>query len=123
MDISWIGLLVLLLCTCSVDSNRLLHKSPRRQIKKVLWIAGFFNLSRGDGVLSNGSGFEAAGIIPAVKLAIKHINHHPGILHGYKLKVKITDTQVRSPQNHFWLILRKLLMALLLSHIMIAMQL
>ncbi len=34
------------------------------------------------------------GVMPAVKLAIKHINQSPNILHGYKLHMYWNDTQV-----------------------------
>ncbi|ELT87870.1 hypothetical protein CAPTEDRAFT_196295 [Capitella teleta] len=90
MDIGWAVGLLLLLHACCIDTHRLLHKNHRKQI---LTIAGFFNLSRGNGVVSKESGFRAEGIIPAVRLAVRHINRHPDILPRHKLKVNVSDTQ------------------------------
>lgn len=42
-------------------------------------------------------GLIGHGVMPAVKLAIKHINQSPNILKGYKLHMYWNDTEVRIP--------------------------
>ena len=39
-------------------------------------------------------GLIGHGVMPAVRLAIKHINQSPNILRGYKLHMYWNDTQV-----------------------------
>ena len=59
---------------------------PRWSRRKVLHLAGLFPLSVGN---------VGRGVLPAVELAMRHVNNHSSILPGYKLEMAWNDTQVR----------------------------
>lgn len=63
-------------------------KGPRRT---DIYFAAFFPMTSKAGA---SEGTIGPGVMPAVKLAIKHINQSPMILHGYKLKMVWNDTEV-----------------------------
>lgn len=58
------------------------------QTKETLYIGGLFGLDTSRG------GWNSAGIIPAVQMAIDEINYSSDILKDYQLKLLIKDSQV-----------------------------
>ncbi|XP_011685188.1 PREDICTED: uncharacterized protein LOC105448364 [Wasmannia auropunctata] len=60
--------------------------------KRDVYIAGFFPY--GNHVPE---GHIGRGVMPAVKLAVEHINEHPTILRDYRLHMWWNDTEVSSP--------------------------
>ncbi|XP_071450034.1 uncharacterized protein [Hetaerina americana] len=65
---------------------RLVGSRSRRQ---DVYIAGFFPF----GPRGPGGGSLGRGVMPAVKLAVDHINDSPDVLRGYRLHVYWNDTQ------------------------------
>ncbi|EFN87916.1 hypothetical protein EAI_15950 [Harpegnathos saltator] len=59
--------------------------------KRDVYIAGFFPY--GNHVPE---GHIGRGVMPAVKLAVEHINEHPTILRDYRLHMWWNDTEVSS---------------------------
>ena len=59
------------------------------QSKETLYIGGLFGLDTTRG------GWSSAGIIPAVQMAIDHINNSSEYLKDYHLELLIKDSQVR----------------------------
>lgn len=57
-----------------------------------LFIAGFFPTST-----SIPEGAIGRGVIPAVNLALQHINNSPLVLRGYHLDIVYNDTKVNAP--------------------------
>ena len=55
-----------------------------------IYFAAFFPMNESP------EGLIGHGVMPAVELAIKHINRSPSILKGYKLHMYWNDTQVMS---------------------------
>ena len=58
------------------------------QPKETLYIGGLFGIDTSRG------GWNSAGIIPAVQMAIDEINNNSGILKDYHLELLIKDSQV-----------------------------
>ena len=58
------------------------------QTKETLYIGGLFGIDTSRG------GWNSAGIIPAVQMAIDEINNNSGILKDYHLELLIKDSQV-----------------------------
>ena len=56
--------------------------------KKTLYIGGLF------GIDTSGGGWNSAGIIPAVQMAIDEINNNTEILKDYHLQLLLKDSQV-----------------------------
>ncbi|CAB3378686.1 Hypothetical predicted protein [Cloeon dipterum] len=71
--------------TPSVGAPRA-HAPPRR---RDVYIAGFFPF--GKHVAESRLG---RGVMPAVKLAVDHINDNPDVLHNYRLHIYWNDTEV-----------------------------
>ena len=65
------------------------------QPKETLYIGGLFGLDTSRG------GWNSAGIIPAVQMAIDEINNSSGILKDYHLKLLIKDSQVSKTNDFF----------------------
>lgn len=61
--------------------------------KETLYIGGLF------GIDTSGGGWNSAGIIPAVQMAIDEINNSSEILKDYHLELLIKDSQVG--KNYF----------------------
>ncbi|XP_066944177.1 gamma-aminobutyric acid type B receptor subunit 2 isoform X10 [Macrobrachium rosenbergii] len=78
---SWLPCLALLLL---VIYPTITHA---RSKKVDVYVAGFFPVGKG---LKSSLG---RGVMPALKLAIKHVNDHPTVLRNYKLHVVWNDTQ------------------------------
>lgn len=64
---------------------------PRCQAKEKLYIGGLFGIDTSRG------GWNSAGIIPAVQMAIDEINNNSEILKDYHLELLIKDSQVGKP--------------------------
>ena len=60
------------------------HKTP-------LYIGGYFTL---------GGNWDGSGILPAVEMALDHVNDRNDILNEYELKMVWNDTQVK-PMQYF----------------------
>ncbi|XP_046399970.1 formin-like protein 5 [Ischnura elegans] len=60
-----------------------------RSRRQDVYIAGFFPF----GPRGPGGGSLGRGVMPAVKLAVDHINDSPDVLRGYRLHVYWNDTQ------------------------------
>lgn len=75
------------------------------QTKETLYIGGLFGLDTSRG------GWNSAGIIPAVQMAIDEINNSSDILRDYHLELLIKDSQVGKTNDNFffWKIIRRLL--------------
>ena len=72
------------------------------QTKETLYIGGLFGLDTSRG------GWNSAGIIPAVQMAIDEINNSSDILKDYHLELLIKDSQVgKTNDNFFWKIILK----------------
>ena len=84
-------LIVYFTCHCTITlistlrSNRSSGYSP-----KYLQIAGLFPVTPRD----SPEGQLGLGVIPAVELALNHVNSHPRILPGIKLNLTWSDTRV-----------------------------
>ena len=63
----------------------------KRPTRTDIYFAGFFPMTAKSGAPEGEIG---RGVMPAVNLAIKHINQSPSILHGYKLHMYWNDTEV-----------------------------
>ncbi|VVC42344.1 Periplasmic binding protein-like I [Cinara cedri] len=86
-------LLVLALTRC-VPGQR-----PAPSKRHDVYIAGFFPFGgRVSGSIPEGR--VGRGVMPAVKLAVDHINESPTLLRNYRLHVWWNDTQV-SKKNKF----------------------
>ena len=85
----WLGVLALLLVihTPLVGSQRPTGLNKRHDV----YIAGFFPFGRHVPESSVGR-----GVMPAVKLAVDHINENPVVLRNYRLHMWWNDTQVRN---------------------------
>ena len=59
---------------------------------KYLHIAGLFPVTPRD----SPEGQMGLGVIPAVELALEHVNSHPRILPGIRLNLEWNDTKVSS---------------------------
>jgi hypothetical protein len=79
---------VLLLLVMLLGLGIALHNNHRTDI----YFAAFFPLTPA----GTPEGKIGHGVMPAVRLAIKHINQSPNILKGYKLHMYWNDTQVRT---------------------------
>ena len=76
------------------------------EAKKTLHLQGFLPMT-GTGWISGGA------CIPAVLMALRDVNNHPGLLTGYNLSYSLADTQVRhtnhspmivvSPSSYKWM--------------------
>jgi len=64
--------------------------------KRDVYIAGFFPY--GNHVPE---GHIGRGVMPAVKLAVEHINEHPTILRDYRLHMWWNDTEVSEEEARF----------------------
>ena len=100
------GFLCMILCTmflsvcCSpcAGGGRGSNSAGRAGIKgsnsagglRSVWVAGLFPL-RGP------LGGVGRGVVPAVELAVQHVNRHPSVLPGVRLQVAVHDTQVGGP--------------------------
>ncbi|XP_068205829.1 uncharacterized protein GABA-B-R2 isoform X3 [Palaemon carinicauda] len=78
---SWLPCLALLLV---VIYPTITHA---RSKKVDVYVAGFFPVGKGP------KSSLGRGVMPALKLAIKHVNEHPTVLRNYKLHVVWNDTQ------------------------------
>ena len=83
-------LLLLTCCSCSCG----LSTSSRQSGKLTLHAAGFFPVST-----RIPEGAIGRGVIPAVELALQHINDSPMILRGIHLDLVWNDTEVRGACN------------------------
>ena len=63
-----------------------------------IYFAAFFPMTP----VHSREGLIGRGVMPAVRLAIKHINQSPNILKGYKLHMYWNDTQVRTEELINW---------------------
>ena len=66
------------------------------QTKETLYIGGLFGLDTSRG------GWNSAGIIPAVQMAIDEINNSSDILKDYHLELLIKDSQVSKRNDIFF---------------------
>jgi len=81
----WWSLLLLACCT--------LGQRPAPNKRHDVYIAGFFPFGgRVSGSIPEGQ--VGRGVMPAVKLAVDHINENPTLLRNYRLHVWWNDTQV-----------------------------
>ena len=75
-------------CTLGLAFSSLYNKyNP-----KYLHIAGLFPVTPRD----SPEGQMGLGVIPAVELALEHVNSHSRILPGIRLNLEWNDTKVRS---------------------------
>ncbi|KMQ90509.1 gamma-aminobutyric acid type b receptor subunit 2-like protein [Lasius niger] len=88
--IVWCSCWLLLIGECAGQKPINLGGSKKRDV----YIAGFFPY--GNHVPE---GHIGRGVMPAVKLAVEHINEHPTILRDYRLHMWWNDTEVSSPEN------------------------
>ena len=63
---------------------------------KYLHIAGLFPVTPRD----SPEGQMGLGVIPAVELALEHVNSHPRILPGIRLNLEWNDTKVSSCKKY-----------------------
>ncbi|XP_029166911.1 uncharacterized protein LOC114937558 [Nylanderia fulva] len=83
--IVWCSCWLLLIGECAGQKPINLSGSKKRDV----YIAGFFPY--GNHVPE---GHIGRGVMPAVKLAVEHINEHPTILRDYRLHMWWNDTEV-----------------------------
>lgn len=84
----WLLLLLLAWCTSGALGQR-----PTPNKRHDVYIAGFFPFGgRVSGSIPEGR--VGRGVMPAVKLAVDHINENPTLLRNYRLHVWWNDTQV-----------------------------
>ena len=69
-------------------SNKTDHRNSTTKID--LYIGGLFGVN-----VKNG-GWSTAGVIPALEMALEHVNSDPGILVNYQLKYVWNDSRVCS---------------------------
>ncbi len=102
--------IVLVYCTVFIVGNLLLWhqcmgaKGNNRSHRTLLHIAGLFPMSRHKGVDQVG-----IGVLPAVKLAMEHINNDHSILPKHKLNMVWNDTQVSKYDYVLCLLLKNIL--------------
>ena len=60
--------------------------------KKAIYIAGLFPVSEGIP-----EGAMGRGVLPAVQLALDHVNNHTGLLDDYHLEIIWNNTEVSAP--------------------------
>ena len=82
--ITYICLLILSDVPLCFSNSTATTASPD-QDRTPVYIGGFF---------SHGGTWDASGILPAVQMAIDHINERPDILPDYELRMVWNDTQV-----------------------------
>jgi len=83
--VAWCSCWLLLIGECAGQKPINLGGSKKRDV----YIAGFFPY--GNHVPE---GHIGRGVMPAVKLAVEHINEHPTILRDYRLHMWWNDTEV-----------------------------
>lgn len=88
--VAWCSCWLLLIGECAGQKPINLGGSKKRDV----YIAGFFPY--GNHVPE---GHIGRGVMPAVKLAVEHINEHPTILRDYRLHMWWNDTEVSSLEN------------------------
>lgn len=88
--VAWCSCWLLLIGECAGQKPINLGGSKKRDV----YIAGFFPY--GNHVPE---GHIGRGVMPAVKLAVEHINEHPTILRDYRLHMWWNDTEVSSLGN------------------------
>ena len=89
-------LLSVVLFNCPVTGNGeplALPRTSSRQNAKTLYIAGFFSTSR---QIAQGS--IGRGVLPAVRLALQHVNESP-LFTKYRLDLVWNNTKVSAPLN------------------------
>lgn len=87
---SWRMLLLLLLIWCAAGA---IGQRPTLNKRHDVYIAGFFPFGdRVPGSIPEGQ--VGRGVMPAVKLAVDHINESPNLLRNYRLHVWWNDTEV-----------------------------
>ncbi|XP_071510584.1 gamma-aminobutyric acid type B receptor subunit 2-like [Diadema antillarum] len=76
---------VLLESTVINEQDRLTESPGGASGEKIpLYLAGFFSVS---------GGWDASGVLPAVEMALDHVNERPDILPDYEIKMVWNDTQ------------------------------
>lgn len=88
--VAWCSCWLLLIGECAGQKPINLGGSKKRDV----YIAGFFPY--GNHVPE---GHIGRGVMPAVKLAVEHINEHPTILRDYRLHMWWNDTEVSSLED------------------------
>ena len=73
------------------------HEAKHVHNRTDIYFAAFFPMTPPH----SSEGLIGHGVMPAVRLAIKHINQSPSILKGYKLHMYWNDTQVRRCQTTY----------------------
>ena len=74
------------------------HEAKHVHNRTDIYFAAFFPMTPPH----SSEGLIGHGVMPAVRLAIKHINQSPSILKGYKLHMYWNDTQVRRCQTTYY---------------------
>ena len=85
----WLSLACYYTLSTSICSTKQLHYNHVNRTD--IYFAAFFPMTPAH----SREGLIGHGVMPAVRLAIKHINQSPNILKGYKLHMYWNDTQVR----------------------------
>lgn len=94
--------LLILLLSWFVDAQR-----PAANKRHDVYVAGFFPFGgRVPGSIPEGR--VGRGVMPAVKLAVEHINENPTVLRNYRLHVWWNDTEVSERQYSIFQIISKL---------------
>lgn len=91
--VAWCSCWLLLIGECAGQKPINLGGNKKRDV----YIAGFFPY--GNHVPE---GHIGRGVMPAVKLAVEHINEHATILRDYRLHMWWNDTEVSYPQNRLY---------------------